>query len=228
MTTFRHEKEYVQLKGMLAEMATLASSMVSDSIKALVERDTQLAESVIEKDTHLDQLDVDIDEHCIKMLALFEPKAVDLRYIITATRILIDLERVGDHCVSICRDIIKLNEIPQLKPYIDLPKMAENAISMINDSLQAFFDGDTKLAFDVIKRDDGIDQLNDQVVRELLTYSMENIKTLQTVLSLMNVSRRLERIADHATNVAEMVYYMVEGKIIRHTYIEEIEEEDEA
>lgn len=225
MTTFRHEKEYVQLKGMLAEMATLSSGMVSDSISALVERDTELAEKVIDKDEHLDQLDVDIDEHCIRMLALFEPKAVDLRYIITASRIIIDLERVGDHCVSICRDVLRLNEQPQLKPYIDLPKMAENAIQMIKDSLQAFFDGNTKLAFDVIKRDDGIDQLNDQVVRELLTYSMEDIKTLHTVLALMNVSRRLERIADHATNIAEMVYYMVEGKIIRHTFIE-LEEED--
>jgi len=226
MTTFRHEKEYVQLKGMLAEMATMASSMVSDSIKALVDRDTDLAEKVIDKDEHLDQLDVDIDEHCIRMLALFEPKAVDLRYIITATRIIIDLERVGDHCVSICRDVLKLNAEPQLKPYIDLPKMAEMAILMINDSLQAFFDGDTKLAFDVIKRDNNIDQLNDQVTRELLTYSMEDVKTLHSVLALMNVSRRLERVADHATNVAEMVYYMVEGKIIRHSYIEEIEEED--
>jgi len=226
MTTFRHEKEYVQLKGMLAEMATLASSMVSESLRALVERDSDLARKVIEKDEHLDQLDVDIDEHCIKMLALFEPKAVDLRYIITATRIIIDIERIGDHCVSMCRDILKINDQPQLKPYIDLPKMAENAVAMLNDSLQAFFDGDTKLAFDVIKRDNGIDQLNDQVIRELLTYSMEDIKTLHVVLSLMNLSRRIERVADHATNIAEMVYYMVEGKIIRHTYIEEVEEED--
>lgn len=212
---------------MLAEMATLASSMVSDSMKALVERDSDLASKVIERDELLDQLDVDIDEHCIRMLALFEPKAVDLRYIITATRIIIDLERVGDHCVSICRETLRLNEQPQLKPYIDLPMMAESCIKMINDSLQAFFDGNTKLAYDVIKRDDSIDQLNNQVVRELLTYSMEDIKTLQVVLALMNVSRRLERIADHATNVSEMVYYMVEGKIIRHTYIELIEEEED-
>jgi len=226
MTIYRHEKEYVQLKGMLAEMATMSSSMVSDSIRALVERDSELAEKVIEKDSHLDQLDVDIDEHCIRMLALFEPKAVDLRYIITATRIIIDLERVGDHCVSISRDVLKLNNLPQLKPYIDLPIMAENAIAMINDSLQAFFDADTKLAYDVIKRDDGIDKLNDQVVRELLTYTMEDVKTLPVVLALMNISRRLERVADHATNIAEMVYYMVEGKIIRHSYIELIEEED--
>ncbi|ADD68002.1 phosphate uptake regulator, PhoU [Denitrovibrio acetiphilus DSM 12809] len=226
MTIFRHEKEYVQLKGMLAEMATMASSMVSESIRSLVDRDSDLARKVVEKDEHLDQLDVDIDEHCIKMLALFEPKAVDLRYIITASRIIIDLERVGDHCVSISREALQINDTPQLKPYIDLPKMAENAVKMINDSLQAFFDADTKLAFDVIKRDSTIDQLNDQVIRELLTYSMEDIKTLHTVLSLMNVSRRLERVADHATNIAEMVYYMVEGKIIRHTYIEETEEEN--
>ncbi|PLX71194.1 MAG: phosphate transport system regulatory protein PhoU [Denitrovibrio sp.] len=226
MTTFRHEKEYVQLKGMLAEMATLASSMVSDAIKSLVDRDTELAEKVIEKDELLDSMDVEIDEHCIRMLALYEPKAVDLRYIITATRIIIDLERVGDHCVSICREVLKLNAQPQLKPYIDLPKMAHDAIKMINESLQAFFDGDTKLAFDVIKRDSKIDELDDQVTRELLTYSTENAKTFHIVISLMNISRRLERIADHATNVAEMVYYMVEGKIIRHTYIDEIEEED--
>jgi len=224
MTTFRHEKEYIQLKGMLAEMGTTASKMVSDSIRSLTDRDSAVAQDVIRRDELLDQMDVDIDEHCVRMLALFEPKAVDLRYIITATRIIIDLERVGDHCVSMCRDSIKLNQVPQLKPYIDIPKMAKSATDMINDSLEAYFNQDTKLAFDVIKRDDGIDEVYDQVTRELLTYSMEDVSTLQTVLALMNITRRLERIADHATNIAEVVYYMVEGKIIRHTYIEEEDE----
>ncbi|WP_303850351.1 phosphate signaling complex protein PhoU [Seleniivibrio woodruffii] len=225
MTAFRHEKEYIQLKGMLAEMATTATKMVAESIKSLVNRDQDLALSVIEIDERLDRLDVDIDEHCVKMLALFEPKAVDLRYIITATRIITDIERVGDHAVSICRDSIKLSEMPQLKPYIDIPKMADIATGMIHDALEAFFNSDTKMAFDVIKRDDMIDQLNDQVMRELLTYTMEDVSKLHTVLSLLNISRRLERIADHATNIAEMVYYMVEGKIIRHTVINVEEEE---
>ncbi len=225
MTAFRHEKEYIQLKGMLAEMATTATRMVAESIKSLVNRDQELALSVIEIDERLDRLDVDIDEHCVKMLALFEPKAVDLRYIITATRIITDIERVGDHAVSICRDSIKLSEQPQLKPYIDIPKMADIATGMIHDALEAFFNSDTKMAFDVIKRDDIIDQLHDQVMRELLTYTMEDVSKLHTVLSLLNISRRLERIADHATNIAEMVYYMVEGKIIRHTVINVEEEE---
>lgn len=225
MTAIRHEKEYIQLKGMLAEMATTATRMVSDSVKSLVNRDESLALRVIEDDELMDRLDVDIDEHCIKMLALFEPKATDLRYIITAIRIITDIERVGDHCVSICRDSLKLLDHPQLKPYIDIPKMAEHATSMIHDSLEAFFNSDTKLAYEVIKRDDIIDQLNDQVTRELLTYSMQDVSKLQVVLALMNISRRLERIADHATNVAEMVYYMVEGKIIRHSCVELEEEE---
>lgn len=225
MTLIRHEKEYIQLKGMLAEMATTATRMVSESVKSLVSRDEAMALKVIDDDELMDKLDVDIDEHCIKMLALFEPKATDLRYIITAIRIISDIERVGDHCVSICRDSLKLLEHPQLKPYIDIPKMAEQATSMIHDALEAFFNSDTKLAYEVIKRDDVIDQLNEQVTRELLTYSMEDVSKLQVVLALMNISRRLERIADHATNVAEMVYYMVEGKIIRHSYIEMEEEE---
>ncbi|MGE4265913.1 MAG: phosphate signaling complex protein PhoU [Deferribacterales bacterium] len=225
MTAFRHEKEYIQLKGMLAEMATTATKMVAESIKSLVNRDQELALSVIETDERLDRLDVDIDEHCVKMLALFEPKAVDLRYIITATRIITDIERVGDHAVSICRESIRLSEQTQLKPYIDIPKMADIATGMIHDALEAFFNSDTKTAFEVIKRDDMIDQLHDQVMRELLTYTMEDVSKLHTVLALLNISRRLERIADHATNIAEMVYYMVEGKIIRHTVID-IEEEE--
>lgn len=225
MTAYRHDKEYIQLKGMLAEMATTATGMVSGAIKSLVERDETLAMKVINDDELMDRLDVDIDEHCIKMLALFEPKATDLRYIITAIRIITDLERVGDHCVSICRDSLKLMEQPQLKPYIDIPKMSTIATGMIHDALEAFFNSDTKLAYDVIKRDDELDQLNNQVTRELLTYTMEDVTKLHTVLSLMNVSRRLERIADHATNIAEMVYYMVEGKIIRHSCVEIVEED---
>ncbi len=225
MTAYRHDKEYIQLKGMLAEMATTATGMVTNSIKSLVDRNEALAMQVIHDDELMDKLDVDIDEHCIKMLALFEPKAIDLRYIITATRIITDIERVGDHCVSICRDSLKLMEHPQLKPYIDIPKMSAIATGMIHDSLEAFFNSDTKLAYDVIKRDDELDNLNEQVTRELLTYTMEDVTKLHTVLALMNISRRLERIADHATNIAEMVYYMVEGKIIRHSYVE-LEEED--
>jgi phosphate transport system protein len=213
--------EYLEVKTQIAAMSSLAREMVSDSIKALVESDVDLAEEVIKKDLKMDELDVKTDELCLKILALYEPKAIDLRYIITALRIISDLERVGDHCTNICEEVIEISQMPRVKPYIDIPRMADYSAQMIKDAVDAYFSRDIKLAMDVIKRDDFVDDLNGQVIRELITYLAEDIRKTKAALSLIFISNNLERIADHATNIAELVYFMVTGKIARHGKWEE-------
>ncbi|WP_022849839.1 phosphate signaling complex protein PhoU [Limisalsivibrio acetivorans] len=217
----QHEIDNIQLKSLIAEMAKVTTEMIQNSIKSLVERDSELAKKTINMDEKVDQLDIDIDAICQRILALYEPKAMDLRFVLTASRIIVDLERVGDYCVDICCDIIRINEIPQIKPYIDLPKMGEESIEMLNDAVNAYFNRDVKSAFDVIKRDDYIDSLHAQILRELLTYLAEDMRKTTGIVSLMQITKSFERIADHATNICELVYFMVEGKIVRHQRIEE-------
>ena len=157
-----------------------------------------------------------IDELSLSIIALRQPAASDLRFITLALKVSTDLERIGDLCVNIAERALELNEEPQLKPYIDLPKMAEAAEGMIVDALEAFLRGDADLAAAVTQRDDYIDQLNVQIFRELLTFMMEDPKTITRATRLIFVGKYLERIADHATNIAEMVIFMVKGKDIRH------------
>jgi phosphate transport system protein len=210
------EQEYVQLKTMLASMCQVTTSMLQDATKALLTRDSTLADSVIDRDDEVDALDTRIDEHCLKMLALYEPKAVDLRFVVTALRIIVDLERVGDHCTSIAKEVKKLNQSPPVKPYIDLPKMADAAVAMLQDAITAYFNKDIEAALEIIKRDDVIDRLDDKITQELLTYINTDQDNTRNVISLMFITRSIERIADYATNVAEMIYFMVTGEIIKH------------
>jgi phosphate transport system protein len=161
-------------------------------------------------------MDNDNDEQCIRLLALHQPTASDLRFITTGLKITTDLERIGDNAVNICERTLELNEVPQLKPYIDLPRMAEIAQTMVKDSIDAFMRDDTDLADQVIARDDEVDLLNYQVYRELLSYMAEDPHTIVSATRLLFISKYLERIADHATNIAEMVTFMVKGKMIRH------------
>jgi phosphate transport system protein len=217
----QHETDYIKLKSLIAEMAKQGSDMIENVIKSLVERNSDIARAVIADDDKVDEFDIEIDTLCRKIIALYEPKAVDLRFVLTASRIIVDLERIGDYCVDIAREVIKLNEIPQIKPYIDLPKMGEASALMLNDAINAYFNKDTKAAFQVIKNDDIIDGLHSQIIRELLTYIAEDIKKTAGVISLMQITKSIERIADHATNIAELVYFMVEGKVVRHQRLEE-------
>ena len=210
------EQEYIHLKTMLASMCQVTTSMLQDATKSLVTRDSVLADSVIDRDDEVDDLDTRIDEHCLKMLALYEPKAVDLRFVVTALRIIVDLERVGDHCTSIAKEVKKLNQSPPVKPYIDLPNMADAAVAMLQDAITAYFNRDIKSALEIIKRDDVIDRLDDKITQELLTYISSDQDNTRNVISLMFITRSIERIADYATNVAEMIYFMVTGEIIKH------------
>jgi phosphate transport system protein len=197
-------------------MATLVEGTIHDAVQSLVKRDSDLANEIFKREKQINDMELVIDEMCLKLLALRQPMAVDLRFITSAMKIITDLERMGDQAVNIAERALSLNQEPQLKPYIDLPRMAEIAQSMVKDVLDAFVNRDVQLARSVCERDDLVDGLNDQVVRELLTYMMSDPKTITRAVHLMIVARCLERIADHATNIAEDVIFMVAALVIKH------------
>jgi len=215
METHFHQ-ELKKLKENLLKMAGLAEQAISNAIAALVQRDSALAEKTIKEDEKINELELLIDDQCLKLLALHQPMAADLRFITSAMRINTELERIGDQAANIAQRAILLNQEPQLKPYIDIPRMAQISQSMVKDVLDAFVKGDADLARRVCERDDEVDGLNDQVFRELLTYMMADPKTITRAAHLIIVSRCLERIADHATNIAEGVIFMVKGLVIKH------------
>ncbi|MBI5187467.1 MAG: phosphate signaling complex protein PhoU [Nitrospirae bacterium] len=215
------DDELKALKERVLKLGSIVENAIRDSVRSLVERDSSLAREVIKKDHQINALEVETDEECIRLIALRQPKAGDLRFITTTMKIITDLERMGDLAEDICERAIELNEEPQLKPYIDIPRMAEIAQGMVRDSLDAFVRGCTKLPYEVIKRDDGVDNLTVQVFNELLFYMIQDPHTTSRAVKLTYIAKYLERIADHATNIAEMVIYMVEGKIIRHMEIPE-------
>lgn len=211
-----YEEEYITIKSNLAKMTNRTVDMLNTAIKALVDIDSELAEKVIKMDNRVDFYENKIDSICIKVLALYEPKAIDLRFIVTILRIIVDIERIADHCVGIAREVININKYAPLKPYIDLPLMAEQTSSMLKESIDAFFSNDDSAAIEVIKMDKRIDDLYMQVVRELLTYTSNDASRVAQILSLMFVAKSLERIGDYTKNICEQVYYMVTGRMIRH------------
>jgi phosphate transport system protein len=206
-------------------MAGIVEEAVRHSVQSLVKRDSDLARKTFEVEDRINKIEIAIDEMCLKLLALRQPMAADLRFITSAMRIITDLERMGDEAVNISERALSLNEEPQIKPYIDIPRMAEIAQSMVKDVLDAFVNRDPKLARSVCARDDVVDGLNDQVVRELLTYMVSDPKTITRSVHLMIVARCLERIADHATNIAEDVIFMVDALVIKHHADEHKKEE---
>jgi phosphate transport system protein len=214
----RHFHEELEaLKQTLLAMGGLVEDQIRRVMKALLERDDVVAQEVIERDRQVNTYDVEVDEQCVSLLALNQPAAGDLRFITTAMKIVTDLERIGDQAVNIAQRVLELNVEPQLKPYIDLPRMAERAQRMVKESLDAFVARDTALARQVCGEDEEVDALKEQIFRELLTFMMEDPRTIPRAIRLILISRFMERVADHATNIAEMVIYMVEGKMVRHT-----------
>jgi len=218
------DEELNDLNEKLLHMARLAEESVAKAIQSLKSRDEDLAQEVFERETDVNLLEIDIDELCMRLLALRQPVASDLRFITSAMKIGSDLERVGDLAVNIAEVSVDLLKIPPLKPLLDLPRLASLAQGMIKDSLNAFVNRDEKLARAVCERDDEVDSLNDQIFRELLTYMMNDPSTIDRAVGLILIGRHLERIADHATNIGEDVIYLVLGKTIKH-HIEEIRRE---
>jgi phosphate transport system protein len=210
------DEELSALKEMVLKLGSMVETAIHNSVQSLVDRDSDLAKEVIKKDYQINALEVKIDEECIRLIALRQPKARDLRFIITAMKITTDLERIGDLAVNIAERALELNEEPILKPYIDIPRMAEISEGMVRDSLDAFVEGCTKLPNEVIKKEDEVDKLNVQVFNELLFYMIQDPSTVSRATRITYISKYLERIADHATNIAEMVFYLCKGKIIRH------------
>ena len=210
------DEELTALKEKILLEGSLVQTAVQNAIVALQERDSDLARRVIEDDDLVNAKEVEIDEFCHRLLALRQPAAKDLRLITTAIKINNDLERMGDMAVNVCERVLEINLEPPLKPYIDLPQIAEIAQTMIQKSLEAFVKGDTQLAWKVTGDDERVDQLHEQIFRELLTYMSQDMKTIPRATRLLLISRYLERFADHAVNIAELVIFLVEGKIVRH------------
>ena len=210
------QQELNHLKKELLKMAGLAEQAIANAIDALVKRDSALAEKTIREDKAINDIELEIDDLSLKLLALHQPMAADLRFITSAMRINIELERIGDLAVNIAERALSLNQEPQLKPYIDIPRMAEITKNMVKEVLDAFVSGDPDLARAVCERDDQVDDLNDQVFRELLSYMIADPKTITRAVHLIIVSKYLERIADHATNIAEGVIFMVKARVIKH------------
>jgi phosphate transport system protein len=210
------ERELGQLKEKLLTMSSHATSSVANAVKALVDRNDDLARQVIESDNVLDNIEKEIDEMAINLLSK-APLASDLRLITVAMKCSHHLERVADEATTIARRSIELSQEPQLKPYVDIPRMANMALDMLNEGLGAFVNRNSERARAIIPRDKDVDALNKQLHRELASYMIEKPTTISRCLNLMVISKSLERIADHATNIAEEVVYLFEAKDIRHT-----------
>jgi len=213
----QYDAELNDIRTKLLEMGGKVELMIGNAMKALVERDSALAEQTIAFDHQINHLEIEIDEKCLQVLATRQPAARDLRFLTLALKIVTDLERIGDQCANIAKRVKELNLEPPLKPYIDLPRMADAAATMVKEALDAFVRGDDTLAIKVCKDDQFVDDLNEQIQRELLTFMIGDPTTISRAIRVNYVSKCLERIADHATNVAEMVIFMVKGKDIRHT-----------
>src|SRR5918999_2290720 len=215
-TDKRYEEELKKLREEILYMGGMVEDQIHKAIKSLVDRDSNLADVIIGRDHEVNRLDVEIDDQCIKLLALHQPAGRDLRFITTGLKITTDLERIGDMAVNVCERALELNQEAQLKPYIDIPRMARIAQRMIRESLDAFVREDTELALAVCKSDEEVDQLNSQIFREVITFMIEDPHTINRAMKISSISKYLERIADHATNIAEMVIFMAKGKSIRH------------
>ena len=217
------EDDLRALKNRLLSMGALVEERARQAVQALMERRMELAEQVIAGDQEVNDLQIEIDDRCLKLLALQQPMASDLRLITAAMKINADLERIGDQAVNIAENAAQLLAHPPLKPWLDLPRMAEIAQQMTRDALDAFVRRDPALARSVLERDDEVDQLKDQNFRVLLTYMMADPGTIERALALILVARNLERIADHATNIAEDVIFLVEARDVRHHHEEKVQ-----
>ena len=213
----RHFDEALKgLKEKLLRMSGLVEESIGSAIKALMERNAELAYKVIKADDMVNRLEIEIDELGLKLLALHQPTAGDLRFITSTMKINSDLERIGDLAVNISERTLDLLKVPPLKLRLNIPKMAAASQAMLKDSLNAFVNKDSKLAYEVCKRDDVVDDLNHEIFMELLKAKPEDQTPVERVIDLILVAKNLERVADHSTNICEDVIYMVDGKVIKH------------
>src|SRR5713101_7342043 len=213
----RHfDRDIEDLKDLLLRMGAMVEDAIMQSIRALLERDTSLAEEVIRNDDRIDQMELEIDRRTLELIAKMQPAAVDLRFVAAMMKITPELERIADLAQDVCERVIELNREPALKAMIAIPRLAQDAQAMVRLSLDAFVRGDGTLARQVIATDDSIDQQTEQSFRELLTYMLEDPRNISRAIRLTFIGKYFERMADGATNICEMVVYLVEGKMIKH------------
>lgn len=213
----RHfDKDIEELTDKLLRMGAMVEDAISQSIRAMLERDTTLAERVIAMDSEIDRMELELDAATVELIAKMQPTAIDLRFVATIMKTTPELERIADLAQDVCERVIELNREPQLKPLIDIPRLARQAQEMVHQALDAFVRRDGKLARAVIARDDEVDMLTEQSFRELLTYMLEDPGNISRAIRLTFIGKYFERMADGATNVCEMVVYLVEGKVIKH------------
>lgn len=218
MTVHRHFDEDIRhLTEQLLRLGAMVEDSISDSIRALIDRDSELAEKVIERDLDIDALELRIDQEVLELIAKMQPMAYDLRFVATIMKITPDLERIGDLAQDVCERVLELNREPQLKPMSEMEALARAAQEMVRDSLDAFVRRDAELARKVIDRDDYVDQLTERSFRELLTYMAETPENVSRAIRLTFIGKYFERIGDSATNICEMVVYLVEGEVIKHS-----------
>jgi phosphate transport system protein len=217
----RHfDRDIAEIKELLLRMGAMVEQAIADSVRALTERDTELAEAVIERDDEIDRMELLIDQKTIELMAIMQPAASDLRFVAAIMKITPELERIADLAQDVCERAIELNREAQMKPLSQLPSLAENAQKMVRDALDSLVRGDVELARQVIRNDDVVDDLTEDAFRTLLTYMLENPRNISTAIRLTFIGKYFERMADGATNICEMVVYLVEGKIIKHAAIE--------
>ncbi|MBN2754384.1 MAG: phosphate signaling complex protein PhoU [Candidatus Goldbacteria bacterium] len=218
----RHfDEELNDLKKKVLKIQSLVETAIMQSVKALVERDSELAEKVIENDQEIDLLEIMIDRQCLELLAKRQPMAVDLRFITSIQKINNDLERIGDLAINVAYASKYLSKHPPLKPMIIIPAMAEETRQMLKDAMLSFVDENSALAREICKKDSQIDELYVQNFREILTYMMEDTNNIKRGIRLILVSKHIERMADHITNIAEDIVYMIDGKTIKHHFEDE-------
>ncbi len=214
----RHfDREIENLKELLLRMGAMVEDQINQSIRALLDRDTAIAQKVIDGDGAIDRMELEIDQHTVELIAMMQPAAVDLRFVTTAMKITPELERIADLAVDVCERAIELNREPPLKPLIDIPRLARISQDMVRQALDSFVRRDATLAREVIARDDEVDLLTEQSFRELLTYMLEDSRNISRAIRLTFIGKYFERIGDGATNICEMVVYLVEGKVIKHS-----------
>jgi phosphate transport system protein len=215
-TSTQYDQQLYALKEKLLTISSQAELMISDSVRALLERRRSLAEEVISRDDAVDKLEIEIDDLAFEILAREQPVACDLRFIATALKIVKDIERIGDTAVNIAERTVELLDEPELKPIVDVPAMARTALRMLKESFDSFVNSDTNLAAKVIQNDRILDSMYEQTLRKLLTYMLEDPRIISRGIKLVFIAKHLERVGDYAANIAEMTVFLASGEDVRH------------
>ncbi len=217
----RYLEDLDALKKSFIEMADMARKIINDAMEALMERDKEKAKATYEFDRFIDLKEIEIEERCIRILALYSPEATDLRFVVSILKSIVDLERVGDLARDVCETALYLAEVPPIKPYVDLPRMLKIVSQMLKDSIMALLRGDVDLAKEVIEKDDIVDSFYERLFNELIEMAKESPETADVAVRLILVVKSLERVGDHATNVAEYAIYYKTGDVVKHKKAQE-------